>query len=96
MIIIAEKYGGLCNRLLMFAHFIGWGIEHGITIANPAFDEFAAYFEGTADDPWCRYPSHPSTWWNVARARHRNYHLVRLARTYLKITGCCRSAIKVE
>src|SRR5262249_16982510 len=79
MIVIGEKYGGLGNRLLVFAHFIGWAIEHGIAIANPAFDEFATYFEGTADDPWCRYPSQPSTCCNVARLRHRNYRLVRLA-----------------
>ena len=51
MILIADKFGQLANRLFVFAHFIGWGIEHGVVIANPAFDEYAQYFEGTADDP---------------------------------------------
>src|SRR5262245_1166212 len=87
MIVIVEKYGGLGNRLLTFAHFIGWGIEHEIAIANPAFDEYAPYFEGTADDPWCRYPSRPISCRNAARSRHTNYRLVRLAtqiRSHLK------------
>jgi hypothetical protein len=79
MIVIADKYGQLGNRLFVFAHFIGWGIEHGVKIANPSFDEYAQYFEGTVADPWCRYPSRPIFCLNVARSRHRNYNLVRLA-----------------
>jgi hypothetical protein len=78
MIVIAEKYGGLGNGLWVFAHFIGWGIEYGVAIANPAFDGYAAYFEGTADDPWCRYPSRPNVCRNVARSRRANYRLVKL------------------
>jgi hypothetical protein len=27
MILIADKFGQLANRLFVFAHFIGWGIE---------------------------------------------------------------------
>jgi hypothetical protein len=79
MIVISDKYGQLGNRLFVFAHFIGWGIEHSSVIANPAFDEYAQYFEGTADDPWCRYPPRPSPSRHIARARHRNYNAVRLA-----------------
>ena len=79
MIVIADKYGQLGNRLFVFAHFIGWAIEHGSVIANPAFDEYAQYFEGTADDPWCRYPAQPSPSRSIARARRRNYNAVRPA-----------------
>jgi hypothetical protein len=56
MIVIAHGYGQLCNRLTVFANFIGWSVKYGVTIANPAFTQYAQYFEGTAKDPWCRYP----------------------------------------
>jgi hypothetical protein len=56
MIVIASKYGRLGNQLFLFANFIGWAIEQGVRIANPAFEEYADFFEGTANDPWCRYP----------------------------------------
>jgi hypothetical protein len=57
MVVIAEKFGQLGNRLFLFAHFIAWCIEYNVALANPAFDEYAKYFEGTSRDPWCRYPS---------------------------------------
>ncbi len=79
MIVIADKYGQLGNRLFLFAHFIGWGIENGTVVANPAFDEYAQYFEGTADDPWCRYPPRSSRSGDTTSARRRIYRLVKLA-----------------
>jgi hypothetical protein len=79
MIVIADKFGQLGNRLFVFAHFIGWGIENGVVIANPAFDEYAQHFEGTAYDPWCRYPARPNASVDVARWRRANYKLVNLA-----------------
>jgi hypothetical protein len=79
MIVVATKYGQLGNRLFVFAHFIGWGTEHGVAIANPAFDEYAQYFEGTADDPWCCYPSRLIYHREAARLRHRIYRCVKLA-----------------
>jgi hypothetical protein len=56
MIVIAEKYGQLGNRLFLFAHFIACAIEHGIKLANPAFDEYAVFFESTERDLFCRFP----------------------------------------
>lgn len=76
MIVITDKAGRLGNRLIVFAHFIGWGIEHGVTIANPAFDEYAQYFAGTADDPWCRYPARLTASRNFAQSRHTNFRIV--------------------
>lgn len=61
MIIIARKYGQLCNRLLLFANFIAFAEENNVTVANIAFDEYAPYFKMTSQDLLCRYPkaSHP-------------------------------------
>jgi hypothetical protein len=56
MIVIAEKYGQLGNRLFVFAHFVACAIEHGLKISNPAFDEYAEYFKSTQSDLFCRYP----------------------------------------
>jgi Glycosyl transferase family 11 len=57
MILIADRNGQLGNRISTFAHFIGWGLEYGVRIANPGFRNYAQYFEGTFADPWCRYPA---------------------------------------
>jgi Glycosyl transferase family 11 len=56
MIIITQKFGQLANRLLLFAHFIGFAIENNVTLLNPTFDEYAQFFESTGDDVLCRYP----------------------------------------
>jgi hypothetical protein len=83
MIVITDKSGRLGNRLIVFAHFIGWGIEHGVAIANPAFDEYAQYFAGTANDPWCRYPVRPTASRNTAQSRHTNFRIVSKAQRIL-------------
>jgi hypothetical protein len=56
VVVIAQKYGALGNRLFLFAHVVAAGIEHGFRVANPAFEEYAAFFESTAPDLFCRFP----------------------------------------
>jgi hypothetical protein len=56
VIVIAKKVGRLANRLLLFAHFIGAALEHGFTVVNPAFGEYARYFPSTSRDPLSRFP----------------------------------------
>jgi Glycosyl transferase family 11 len=56
MLIISAKSGQLGNRLLLFANFIAWAIEHNFTVFNPAFEEYADFFVGTAGDFLCSYP----------------------------------------
>jgi len=56
MLIISAKSGQLGNRLLLFANFIAWAIEHNLTVINPAFEEYGEYFTGTAKDLLCCYP----------------------------------------
>jgi hypothetical protein len=56
MIIIANKAGKLGNRMIVFAHFIACALEHNVKIVNPAFDEYAGYFQSTKHDILCRYP----------------------------------------
>ena len=57
MIVIASKVGRLANRLLLFAHFIAAGAEHGFLVVNPAFHPYARYFPSTARDLLCRFPA---------------------------------------
>lgn len=66
MIIIAEKWFQLGNRLFTMGHFMGAALAGGFTIANPAFADYAEHFETTKRDLWCRFPPRPS-WF--ARAR---------------------------
>ncbi|MBW8050446.1 MAG: hypothetical protein FVQ77_08935 [Cytophagales bacterium] len=56
MIIIASKPGQLGNRLFTFAAFLANAIEHGYSIINPSFDEFARYYPKIRQDFFCRYP----------------------------------------
>lgn len=56
MLIIAAKSGQLGNRLLLFANFIAWATDHNLTVLNPAFEEYAEFFTGTASDLLCCYP----------------------------------------
>ncbi len=56
MLVISAKSGQLGNRLILFAHFISFAIENKLTVLNPAFAEYAEYFQGTAKDLLCCYP----------------------------------------
>jgi hypothetical protein len=60
MVIIASKPGQLGNSLFLFANFIAFGIEQGVSIANPAFDQYASYFQGSAGSIISSYPSQTS------------------------------------
>lgn len=57
MIIIASKFGYLCNRILTFANTMAFAIENNITLINPAFDEYCKFFASTEQDIIARYPS---------------------------------------
>ena len=59
MIVIAERWFQLGNRLFVMGHLIGAALEHGYTIVNPAFADYAPHFETTRDDLWCRFPALP-------------------------------------
>jgi hypothetical protein len=56
MIVITGDYGQLGNRLIVFANMIAAAREHGLRVADPAFHEYAEYFEATRRDLLCRYP----------------------------------------
>lgn len=57
LIVIAEKWFQLGNRLFAMGHFIGAAVAGGFKIVNPAFADYAAYFESTRYDLWCRFPA---------------------------------------
>ena len=77
MIIIAKKYGQFGNRLILFAYFIAFAIEHKVKIVNPAFDEYAENFQTIRNDIFCRYP--PKSLLNGNRLiRILLYFLIRL------------------
>ncbi len=55
MIVIGKKYGQLGNRLFLYAHFIANAIDNNYCIFNPAFEEYATYFEGPSKQIFVRY-----------------------------------------
>jgi hypothetical protein len=57
VIIIADKQGQLANRLFVFASFLAFGSEYNIQVINPAFEEYASYFEHFQKELLCSYPS---------------------------------------
>lgn len=56
MLVISAKSGQLGNRLLLFANFIAFAIEHNLKVFNPAFEEYADFFLSTSQDLLCSYP----------------------------------------
>lgn len=56
LLCVTDASGQLGNRLFTFAHVIAAALEHGHTVANPAFAPYAETFVGTAGDLLCRYP----------------------------------------
>lgn len=56
MIAVARPAGQLGNRLFQFAHFVAFAADTGVTVANPAFGEYADHFPAFAGDALCRYP----------------------------------------
>jgi len=67
MFVLARKYGRLGNRLRRAAHLVAAAIEHGHTLVDLSFSEYAADFEATRRDLFCRYPAarhpFPAPWW---------------------------------
>ncbi len=57
MIVISYKSGQLANRLFAFAHFIAFAKEHKITVINFSFEEYAVFFENTANNLLLSYPN---------------------------------------
>jgi hypothetical protein len=60
VILITQRVGRLGNRLFHFGHFVAFAAAHGLTIANPAFGDYADHFEGFDRDLFCRFPLRPS------------------------------------
>jgi hypothetical protein len=56
-LVIADRQGRLCNRLWVFSNVAAFAAEHGCRVWNPAFGEYARYFEATARDGLCRWPA---------------------------------------
>jgi len=56
LVVIAHPSGRLCNRLWLFANFIGNSCEYQYRLANIAFYDYAEYFENLKEDLFCRYP----------------------------------------
>lgn len=57
LVVIAHPSGRLCNRLWLYANFIGNCCEYGYGLSNIAFYEYAEYFENLKDNLFCRYPA---------------------------------------
>ncbi len=92
MIVITGDYGQLGNRLIVFANMIAAAREHGLRVVNPAFHEYAPYFEATRRDALCRYPAARS-WMPSGQRWRRTVHrgvngVQRYVRKFHNRTGC--------
>jgi hypothetical protein len=56
-LVIAKRANQLGNQLFTYASLIACGLTHGQRVANLAFGEYAAHFEHTRHDLFCRYPA---------------------------------------
>ncbi|AOY82556.2 alpha-1,2-fucosyltransferase [Moorena producens JHB] len=74
MFIIVRKTGQLGNRMMLFANFMAFAMEYNLKVINPAFDEYAVFFEGTHNDFFCRYPAQKSVLKGNSLKLKRNFH----------------------
>jgi hypothetical protein len=57
ILVIARRYGGLGNRLLMSSHIMAASLVAGAEVINGTFSSYAGLFEGTKRDLLCRFPA---------------------------------------
>ena len=85
LLIVGLRCGRLGNRLALFANLIAFAEEHGHHLINFTFHSYAALFEATRRDVFCRYPAAGGPSWldmipGVADAIRKTrvfYHIVR-------------------
>lgn len=65
MLVIADKYGQLGNRLFTYSHTIACAAQGKYTVLNPCFFEYSSFFEGSLGFP-CAFP--PSNNFQFRRA----------------------------
>ena len=56
LLIVGLRCGRLGNRIVLFANLIAYAAEHGYRLVNVTFHSYAAFFETTRRDVYCRYP----------------------------------------
>jgi hypothetical protein len=82
MLIISDKPGYLANLLFLFGNFIACARENNLSVMNPAFDDYAEYFQTTSKDFFCRYPARASLFRGNKRTRRLffsfSYYVARL------------------
>ncbi len=57
MIVIARKWGLMCNQIFTMAHAMAAALECGTSVLNPAFKDYSMNFIHLKDDPLCRFPA---------------------------------------
>lgn len=75
-VIISSKAGRLGNRLFLSAYFMANAMRYGYRLMNPALEEYAECFEGSAGDPWCGFPRSGLTWEAEFASQCREFFLM--------------------
>lgn len=69
LFVIAEPYGQLGNRLILFSHFIGFALSRNYEVFDPALGEYGIFFKTTKKDLLCRFPARGFALGGSARIR---------------------------
>ena len=56
LLVGAEKYGRIGNRLYLGAHLVAWAKKTGSQLLFPGFHDCEHFFQATSKDALCRYP----------------------------------------
>ena len=56
LLIVGLRCGQMGNRLTLFANLVAYAAEHGHRLINVTFHSYAALFETTRQNIYCRYP----------------------------------------
>ena len=85
LLIVGLRCGRLGNRLTLFANLVAYAAEHRHRLVNVTFHSYAAFFETTRRNIYCRYPFPQRQSWldripGVASAIRKTrifYHVIR-------------------
>jgi hypothetical protein len=95
MLVLAQKYGHLGNRLVLFAHLIACAREHDLKLVNLAFYDYAHLFQTTYNVAFPGYPPVAAARRAWRRSRSAVYLAVKWLSNAATMLRCTEIPVKI-
>lgn len=85
VLVVAEKYGRLGNRIYLASHIMAFSHRGRFLVLLPTLEEYADWFQGSNRDLFCRYPTgNMPVWCPMKIFRNRYFSLMANAARYIE------------